>query len=260
MASCFGGWRRCCTAMAASMAHLPADVQSLVLSYLRAAEILNAAPTAKAFALARDDAMLWESVFSAAVRAAVAACSGAGRVDADVAAVERALGDRADGAACCPRATTLRAWVKLKHLAPAACAVAARRSQHKCILSLHGRVFDVTRFLDGWPYEHPGGRETLATHHGRDAAKAFEAFGHSHTAHALMRREFMLFDGPAHLGTYVFPALMGKRARIARGSLHTFGGPGATYRPSSSRLVLFAVLAAAGAVASRCAPAPLSFG
>ena len=50
------------------MAHLPADVASLVLSCLRAAEILSVAPTSKPSALAGADcAMLLESAVSAAV-------------------------------------------------------------------------------------------------------------------------------------------------------------------------------------------------
>ena len=227
---------------------LPADVLCHLLSFVRAADVLIVAPTCQAFAGARDDESLWESIVSAAVHRAVRGASFSPRhIDADVARVEATLRARAD--ALCPRAVTLRAWVRLKILASTVCAACAARSQERCLISLHGRIFDVTPFLEGDPYDHPGGVGSLVEHHGKDCWEAFEAFGHSQTAHKLMRDRFMVFDGGAHLGSLMWPKLLGHRARIRRGSIQRLGGPSA--KPESwPQLAALAVLAAVGGVAA----------
>ncbi|EJU06365.1 cytochrome b5 [Dacryopinax primogenitus] len=47
---------------------------------------------------------------------------------------------------------------------------------------LHGKVYDVTKFLD----EHPGGDEVILAEKGTDATEAFEDVGHSDEARALL--------------------------------------------------------------------------
>ncbi|KAJ2671843.1 Cytochrome b5 [Coemansia spiralis] len=47
---------------------------------------------------------------------------------------------------------------------------------------VHGKVYDVTKFLD----EHPGGEEVILEHAGIDATEAFEDIGHSDDAHDLL--------------------------------------------------------------------------
>ncbi|KAL8172290.1 hypothetical protein V2J09_024094, partial [Rumex salicifolius] len=59
-------------------------------------------------------------------------------------------------------------------------------SQHNnpkdCWLIIHGKVYDVTKFLE----EHPGGDEILLTATGKDATDDFEDIGHSTSAKASM--------------------------------------------------------------------------
>ncbi|KAJ1731664.1 Cytochrome b5 [Coemansia sp. RSA 1939] len=47
---------------------------------------------------------------------------------------------------------------------------------------VHGKVYDVTKFLD----EHPGGEEVILEHAGIDATEAFEDIGHSDDARELL--------------------------------------------------------------------------
>ncbi|BEJ11294.1 hypothetical protein CspHIS471_0107160 [Cutaneotrichosporon sp. HIS471] len=50
-------------------------------------------------------------------------------------------------------------------------------------LSIHHKVYDVTKFID----EHPGGDEVLLEEAGRDATEAFEDVGHSDEARELLK-------------------------------------------------------------------------
>lgn len=58
--------------------------------------------------------------------------------------------------------------------------------QHKdgrsCWLSIHDKVYDVTKFLD----EHPGGEEVLLEQAGGFSTEAFEDVGHSQDAREMM--------------------------------------------------------------------------
>ncbi|KAI0034093.1 cytochrome b5 [Vararia minispora EC-137] len=47
---------------------------------------------------------------------------------------------------------------------------------------LHGKVYDVTKFID----EHPGGDEVIMSEAGKDATEAFEDVGHSDEARDLL--------------------------------------------------------------------------
>jgi len=47
-----------------------------------------------------------------------------------------------------------------------------------CWMAIHGKVYDVTNFLD----EHPGGAEVMMEMAGTDATDAFDDIGHSNGA------------------------------------------------------------------------------
>ncbi|KAJ2733027.1 hypothetical protein IW152_003350 [Coemansia sp. BCRC 34962] len=52
---------------------------------------------------------------------------------------------------------------------------------------VHGKVYDVTKFLD----KHPGGEEVILEHAGIDATEAFEDIGHSDDARELLKDCFI---------------------------------------------------------------------
>ncbi|KAL9839396.1 cytochrome b5 type B [Geothlypis trichas] len=65
--------------------------------------------------------------------------------------------------------------------------VAKRNSSREAWLVIHGRVYDVTRFLD----EHPGGEEVLLEQAGRDATESFEDVGHSTDAREMLKQYYI---------------------------------------------------------------------
>ncbi|XP_062817699.1 cytochrome b5 isoform X1 [Anolis carolinensis] len=62
--------------------------------------------------------------------------------------------------------------------------VAKRSTGKETWLVIHGRVYDVTRFLD----EHPGGEEVLLEQAGQDATESFDDVGHSEDAHEMLKQ------------------------------------------------------------------------
>ncbi|XP_077227720.1 cytochrome b5, seed isoform-like [Tasmannia lanceolata] len=60
--------------------------------------------------------------------------------------------------------------------------VSVHSSKQDCWVIIHGKVYDVTKFLE----EHPGGEDVLIQVSGRDATEAFEEIGHSVSAISLM--------------------------------------------------------------------------
>ncbi|KAF5364272.1 hypothetical protein D9756_000287 [Leucocoprinus leucothites] len=58
----------------------------------------------------------------------------------------------------------------------------ANKTREKLYILLHGKVYNVTKFLD----EHPGGDEVILAEAGQDATEAFEDVGHSDEARALL--------------------------------------------------------------------------
>ncbi|KAF5739462.1 Cytochrome B5 n3 ATCB5-D CB5-D [Tripterygium wilfordii] len=60
--------------------------------------------------------------------------------------------------------------------------VAQHKSKKDCWLIIHGRVLNVTKFLE----EHPGGEEVLLESAGKDATKEFKDIGHSKAAENLL--------------------------------------------------------------------------
>uniref|UniRef100_A0A8C3VWJ7 Cytochrome b5 n=1 Tax=Catagonus wagneri TaxID=51154 RepID=A0A8C3VWJ7_9CETA len=65
--------------------------------------------------------------------------------------------------------------------------VAKRNSLKELWLVIHGRVYDVTRFLQ----EHPGGEEVLMEQAGRDATESFEDVGHSSDAREMLKQYYI---------------------------------------------------------------------
>ncbi|MEJ1270160.1 hypothetical protein NN561_000981 [Cricetulus griseus] len=51
---------------------------------------------------------------------------------------------------------------------------------------IHGRVYNITRFLS----EHPGGEEVLLEQAGADATESFEDVGHSPDAREMLKQYF----------------------------------------------------------------------
>ncbi|NXA07674.1 CYB5B protein, partial [Sapayoa aenigma] len=65
--------------------------------------------------------------------------------------------------------------------------VEKRNSSSEAWLVIHGRVYDVTRFLE----EHPGGEEVLLEQAGRDATECFEDVGHSTDAREMLKQYYI---------------------------------------------------------------------
>mmetsp|Transcript_12654 Transcript_12654/g.27386 ORF Transcript_12654/g.27386 Transcript_12654/m.27386 type:complete len:132 (+) Transcript_12654:137-532(+) len=56
-----------------------------------------------------------------------------------------------------------------------------------CWLVVHGKVYDVTDFLE----EHPGGYDIIITSTGKDATQDFEEIGHSNSAKQLLEKYYI---------------------------------------------------------------------
>ncbi|XP_062032769.1 cytochrome b5 type B isoform X2 [Lepus europaeus] len=65
--------------------------------------------------------------------------------------------------------------------------VAKRNSPKDLWLVIHGRVYDITRFLN----EHPGGEEVLLEQAGADASESFEDVGHSSDAREMLKQYYI---------------------------------------------------------------------
>ncbi|XP_057595608.1 cytochrome b5 type B-like [Hippopotamus amphibius kiboko] len=65
--------------------------------------------------------------------------------------------------------------------------VAKRNSPKEIWLVIHGRVYDVTRFLN----EHPGGEEVLMEQAGGDSTESFEDVGHSSDAREMLKQYYI---------------------------------------------------------------------
>ncbi|NXQ94343.1 CYB5B protein, partial [Sagittarius serpentarius] len=65
--------------------------------------------------------------------------------------------------------------------------VGKRNCSREAWLVIHGRVYDVTRFLE----EHPGGEEVLLEQAGRDATESFEDVGHSTDAREMLKQYYI---------------------------------------------------------------------
>eukprot|EP00762_Andalucia_godoyi_P006557 ANDGO_05031.mRNA.1 Cytochrome b5 isoform B len=66
-------------------------------------------------------------------------------------------------------------------------------SIQSCWMAIHGKVYDVTKFLD----LHPGGPDVLIQQGGGDATNGFENVGHSEAARKQMEEYYIgVYDAP----------------------------------------------------------------
>uniref|UniRef100_A0ABK0LA38 Cytochrome b5 type B n=1 Tax=Rattus norvegicus TaxID=10116 RepID=A0ABK0LA38_RAT len=65
--------------------------------------------------------------------------------------------------------------------------VAKRNTAEETWMVIHGRVYDITRFLS----EHPGGEEVLLEQAGADATESFEDVGHSPDAREMLKQYYI---------------------------------------------------------------------
>ncbi|ERE79756.1 cytochrome b5 type B-like isoform 2 [Cricetulus griseus] len=65
--------------------------------------------------------------------------------------------------------------------------VAKRNSAEETWMVIHGRVYNITRFLS----EHPGGEEVLLEQAGADATESFEDVGHSPDAREMLKQYYI---------------------------------------------------------------------
>ncbi|KAM9302019.1 cytochrome b5 type B [Gastrophryne carolinensis] len=62
-----------------------------------------------------------------------------------------------------------------------------RNSAKELWLVIHGKVYDITRFVE----EHPGGEEVLFEQAGSDATESFEDVGHSIDARDMLKQYYI---------------------------------------------------------------------
>ncbi|KAK6120536.1 hypothetical protein DH2020_045731 [Rehmannia glutinosa] len=65
--------------------------------------------------------------------------------------------------------------------------VAKHNKIKDCWLIIHGKVYDVTPFMD----DHPGGDEVLLSATGKDATNDFEDVGHSDSSREMMEKYYI---------------------------------------------------------------------
>jgi cytochrome-b5 reductase len=90
-------------------------------------------------------------------------------------------------------ATVTAASAALAAAAPGTAALSLPRLQQRCLVALHGGVYDLSGFLEA----HPGSPETLLDNTGCDATAFFEDVGHSRVARRLAQQLSLLPLRPA---------------------------------------------------------------
>ncbi|KAL1932255.1 hypothetical protein VTP01DRAFT_9311 [Rhizomucor pusillus] len=71
--------------------------------------------------------------------------------------------------------------------------IAAHNSRKDLWMVIHGKVYDITAFVD----EHPGGEEVLFDEGAKDATGPFEDVGHSDDARDLLKKYYIGDIDPA---------------------------------------------------------------
>ncbi|MES1914864.1 MAG: hypothetical protein MHM6MM_006892 [Cercozoa sp. M6MM] len=66
--------------------------------------------------------------------------------------------------------------------------VAKHTTESDCWVIMHGKVYDVTKFLD----DHPGGADVIMDYAGEDCTEAFEEIFHSDKAKKQADDEFLI--------------------------------------------------------------------
>ena len=106
--------------------NLPVDLHEDPVGLARAGEILDVASTDRSFCLLSNDHVLWDQVVAATILEAVRSTTQRPEhVAADCEAVAERCERRATNAVACPRATKVRAWLKLGSVSRATAYVAA---------------------------------------------------------------------------------------------------------------------------------------
>ena len=207
---------------------LPPYVVGAIFQFLKPAQVLDAAPTAQAWAEAGESKLVWDGLVAQTVNTAVRntlEVGGAPSHDAKADAAVRNALELCDQkarkwAAKNPylASAKARAWYSIGvALPPVTAAVVAEVLPYRCVISLDRRVYDCTKFVfEGSPYHHPGGSSNIRREHGRDVGRFFDIFAHTMTAHRLMRKDMLAWDGPLHAGAPSLPACVLTRARRRR--------------------------------------------
>ena len=86
--------------------------------------------------------------------------------------------------------------------------VEKHNTEEDCWISIHGKVYDVTKFLD----DHPGGPEIITDSAGMDSSMEFEDTGHSEDARSQLKDYYI-----GELEGYVAPSPE-EKAKAAGGS------------------------------------------
>ncbi|KAK9806800.1 hypothetical protein WJX72_003117 [[Myrmecia] bisecta] len=60
-------------------------------------------------------------------------------------------------------------------------------TEQDCWLVVHGKVYDITTFLD----EHPGGFDIILANTGKDATEDYEEIGHSNAATEMLTKYYI---------------------------------------------------------------------
>ena len=143
---------------------LPPDVVGAIFQFMKPADVLDAAPTAKAWAEAGESKLVWDGLVAQTVDTAVRdtlAVGGAKQNDAKADAAVRNALERCDQkarkwAAKNPALASAKAkaWYKIGvALPPVTAAVVAEVLPYRCVISLDRRVYDCTKFVfEGSPY------------------------------------------------------------------------------------------------------------
>ena len=111
--------------------------------------------------------------------------------------------------------------------------VAKHNTETDCWVIIHGKVYDVTKFLD----KHPGGADILLDVGGKDATGEFEDTGHSPEA----RKELIDYLVGEMDPNSKAPAGSGRKATAPGGAA---GGEAAGMHPALVAAILVAIFAA----------------
>ncbi|PVG00502.1 putative cytochrome b5 [Serendipita vermifera] len=98
---------------------------------------------------------------------------------------------------------------------------AAHQQRDNLWILLHGKVYDVSKFLD----EHPGGEEVIMAEAGKDATESFEDVGHSDEARGMLKDLLVgTFDGGDKLKAAPIPTA-NANSHAPKANVVSSGGP-----------------------------------
>ena len=170
---------------------LPPDVVGAIFQFLKPADVLDAAPTAKAWAEAGESKLVWDGLVAQTVDTAVRDTLEVGEAPRNNAKADAAVQNALERCQLKARvwaaknpylaSAKARAWYAIGvALPPVTAAVVAEVLPYRCVISLDRRVYDCTKFVfEGSPYHHPGGSSNIRREHGRDVGRFFDIFAHA---------------------------------------------------------------------------------